>query len=254
MRKSASQVKSLRAARRLAHVRRFALVVLWIVLPAGVLLHWSLDPLSRLAAIHGPLINLLVSVALVGLTAFYAWVTYHMAGELIDSRRAALRPLLVFSLEDPEVTDHEFARMVRISMTLTNVGRGAAIRASARGTIPYEPAGEQTQIVGDVGPSPPPIFAANASHACSWVGPLETSIDAECEDFFELDVTYEDTDGNVYQLLASYNLQIFPTFRTLRPNVEALYFLPFAKRRGLREVTAMPGDRQSALVYERVWP
>ena len=256
MAKPASQVKSLRMMRRFDYVRRYVIAILFIVVAATQLSQATLARLSRLATTHGALINLFVSVALVGLTAFYAWVTYHMASELIDSRRAALRPLLVFSLEDPQSTDHGSLRFLDVSMKVTNVGRGAAIRTNMRCAIPYEPADKQTRIVGDVDPLPSSIFPATASHTCTWRAPLEASIDADAEDFFEVQAMYEDTDGNVYRLLASYNLQIFPTFRALRPNEEALYFLAFADRRELRTISgamAMDEEPQGALVYHRVW-
>lgn len=246
-----------RSTARFNYVRRLIVIVLSAVLAIHFVTTLRMSQALAFSTTYASLINLVLTVTLVAITAFYAWVTNHMATELIESRRASIRPLLAISIANPTFgPERDSWRDMTFAITLSNVGRGTAVKTTMHGSAEHDSGTERKGIKGAVNKPPPPmLFAPGATYQGTLFLPLEIFEVKSRQNFVEIDVAYEDAEGNVYQLLALFDLQVFSSYGSSReylvPNREALFFLPFHRRSALREANAIQDRRPYIRLYER---
>ena len=257
-------MSTLAAIRSVRRFERTKAVVFFIILTTGlVLLLWKTPvklPNTRavadLVASYTPLVNLALTLLLVTITGFYAWVTYQMATQLADARRSAIRPLLWVHAGDIELSGDPDTKERRITtkFQVWNFGSGAALATKFECSAIYETEKEHTFINADVEPQPPPVLAAGSSHDGVWsIYGFPTDISTSRGDFLEGRLRCQDTEGNLYELLATFDLHVLDaTHRYWRRRTEALYFLPFRLRKSLRESGAVLGPvTKYVQLYER---
>jgi len=255
-----STLRAIRSIRRFERIK--SLVFGPLIAVCCILLVWlsfsgvlGKKSFVAIANTYAPVVNLILTIALVLITAWYAWITTRMAAEIADSRRASIRALLWLDVGMPDLSplDGQARPTIATQFQLWNLGRGAAMAAKFRCTVPYESEKDSTSIVADVQPQPPAVLAPGAVHSANWsIFGFPTDMTSSREDFLEAQVTYQDTEGNLYELFATFDLQVIGGLLFWRLSSETLYFLPFRRRRSPREVGTVLGPATEYIqLYER---
>lgn len=239
-----------------------ALSVGYVVLVFIVLVPWGTVSAASMA--FGTLVNILLTAALVVITAFYAFVTFATLSEMREARATASRPSVKIRLGHFTVTpvvgvsaagSVEHLRLDGIA-TFANYGRGPAIDIRAHLRVPSERNGDaETYVESEIGD---PILALEPGRIVevphgSIVHPY--SVHRPDENFIEVDASFEDVDTNLYQIKQFYDL--YPIIGRERGTqewrchlrFEDLTCIPF--RRGSRSRHTARAPNSERLLIER---
>lgn len=170
----------------------------------------QLEQANILAKHYSPLVNALLTLFLVCLTAWYAIVTRRMWREMVEARLAAIRPILDINVVEPTLSETGVKKLRTISSEVqaANFGQGPAYAVSIRVSLLYETPSEKTQIQTDV--ELPDTLAAGESCAASFSIPrFPTEMDSDRKDFLTLEGECRDAEGNCYLIRQSYDLRAF---------------------------------------------
>lgn len=221
--------------------------------------------------------NIILSILtlfLVITTAFYAWATYRMLAEMIESRRSEIRPVLWVELEGPkfdeaslitsnkESTERVFLDKVKIA----NYGRGPAINTRLKLSIPYKD-GKDATPVNYIESSPIADLPANFASGSFYESEVRIytpfyDLNKYKEEFVELTLRYEDVERNLYSMVQFYNLFSFPISQEKYHyhwvlKSEDIYLLPFSRRKSvIDEDTSVIsfGEGKDKLIFRRRQP
>jgi hypothetical protein len=184
----------------------------FVVLAFIVLVPWR--AVSAASTGYGALVNILLTAALVIITAFYAFVTSATLSEMREGRAAASRPLVKIRLGHFIVRNEGgisgYLRLDGIA-TFANYGRGPAVDIRAYLSVPSTRGSDaETYTMSEIGD---PILALEPGRPVELaVGSLvhQYSVSLPDKNFFEVDASFEDIEANLYQIKQFYNLHPLP--------------------------------------------
>ena len=198
---------------------------------------------------YSNLILSILTIFLVITTVFYAWITYRMLVEMMESRSAAIRPILWVDLEKPKFNIIEDASCNKLGtqqflcmIKLSNYGRGPAINTDITLSIPYQERTDTTPynyVRCTPIASVPTNFAPDSVHE-SIVDTITNVYDPNKykEDFLKLTIKHEDIERNLYSIVKFYRLNSFK-ISDKKENYywvlkgEEIYFIPFSQRKSI---------------------
>jgi len=237
--------------------RRFQNVTTQLLLLAGLLgllmslLTWttgaqSLRGLAQALNTYSNLALTLLAFVTVVATLAYVHVTQSILKEMIEARRAEVRPFVRVTLLTPEFkidNEHEPRLLhMHVAVQIANHGRGPAIGVRVHVTVPcaQDESGMPKDWIGtDLQWSRPPILeAAGTLDGKAHVFMPEYELPEKFSEFVEIEARYEDTHQGLYCLRQYYDLFNYGASErkfmlTLR--YEALYYFPYERRKSIRD-------------------
>lgn len=246
-----------RAARRRSFIRRVSMVLVGAAIITILLALTTKTAVTVATADLGTtlaVVNVTASLILVTITAFYAWVTHRMAIELASSHEASVRPLFKLELSSPGVEAAEGSEgvgPVSAEFTLWNLGRGTALATAVNIYPPYE----EYHGNATVEPEPPPIMETGTRHDGVWTARWldESALAVTRADFLAVLVSYQDVEGNLYEMYSVYDLAVLKKgMKVLFQSAEALYVSTLRRPRGGWGASSM-WHRDTPFQYEPLY-
>jgi hypothetical protein len=168
---------------------------------------------SAAVTTHGPLVNIVLTAALVIITAFYAFVTSATLKEMRVGRAAENRPLVKIRLGHfvvrNDVGSSGLILRLEAIATFANYGRGTAVDLRAYLSVPSKRTGDVEEFVssqiGDGIPALEPgrhLEVPVTSHVHRY------PVSSPDRSFFEVDASFEDVEANLYQIKQFYDLYV----------------------------------------------
>jgi len=151
-----------------------------------------------------------LTLVLVLVTTFYAWVTFKMFRVQSEQRKLELRPNLIVSVNDPEFTNEKHKiRITSFPFHISNYGRGPAINTVLEFSIPYsrDPNTNEFQHMSS-SYRINPFLQSNETHSGTKdMYPDLYELDEINKEFLIVSVIYEDIQRNLYSLKQFYDLR-----------------------------------------------
>ena len=194
-----------------------------------------LEGAKDLAAQYSPLVNVVLTTFIVLLTGWYAFVTRSMWREMVEARRASVRPILDVVVDKP-VLDHtnpEARRDLSSRVRVSNFGRGPGYATRAEVSLRYENERERTWISTPVD-LPDTLAPGSSKSAAFTIHTFPTPMDEHRAEFLRLAFRCRDAEGHYYLVSQTYDLLAFDlgnvVSRTWRLRREDVRFAPFTRK------------------------
>ncbi len=211
-----------------------SLIILGIVLLiAGI----NFKPLFSLLNNNSNFIIALLTLLLVIITAFYAWVTFRMLFEMRENRISEIRPMIHIELDslegDTDETTDEGELHLNFKFALSNLGRAAAINTTVEISIPVEdgsPDRPGNYVCSKPSKKIPVHIPAGFTDEYNInLYSEKFLLDKYKDDYLEMRLQFEDIDRNLYTSTLNYRLVRFSNYLDLLN--EEIYIMPFAQRK-----------------------
>jgi len=188
---------------------------------------------------YSNLISSVLTLILVFITGFYAWVTNRMLAQMIEEKQSSVRPMLWVTLEKPEFHESPYppddSKYFKTKARIANYGKATAVEVQTDYAIPNEWK-EGDRFVSRISTSHrhPALLTPGNSVEDSLSLPTRIyDFEDLYSDYLRLLVLYEDTERNLYELEQKYYLLYFhtePKRHYLHLESESLHFISFKER------------------------
>lgn len=195
--------------------------------------------LSKINNINNFILALLTLV-LVLITGFYAWVTFRMFKEQSEKRKLEISPNIFIKVIDPEFTldKSQVNRITTLKFYIANYGQGTAVNARLEFSIPHNKNSEtgKLEYVSASYEGIHPFFQTNNSKEDT-KKIITTIYDIQelTEEFLIISLYYEDIQRNLYTIRQYYDMRRIslsknPNTYYLILRSELAYFTSFRNR------------------------
>ncbi len=200
-----------------------------------------LKTLNVLSQQYAPLINAALTILLVSVTAWYAFVTRRMWREMVESRLSSIRPLIFIetgALEQKKPPDNELG-LVMGGIKMHNFGRGPAYALELSVDVPYEHRNEKSRVETRLKQGIEAKLLPNESLAGTFsVYTDQTPLDKPVADFLRVSCRFRDAEGNYFSIQQAYSLSVTElhqkVYRHLLLSSEEVRFSLFSRYRRKR--------------------
>lgn len=212
------------------------------------------------------ILNFAVTSGLTGIlviiTGVYAWLTWRMVVESVETRRRSTRPTLVIELGELKIEKPENKNYMTLKCTLrvTNYGVGPAILPSGNVSMPYQrPTGKDSWLHNAVSTSinelPQMLHPGAGVDSRIEIHPEVYEIPSKrTPEFARVELRFEDSDRNLFQQTQTFNLFRHSHGLYWILMYDALLMIPFQKRSYVADGSLSTGidSKKAEHVYERV--
>lgn len=209
---------------------------------------------------YSNLISSVLTLLLVFITGFYAWVTNRMLAQMIEEKQSSVRPHLWVTLENPEFHESPYppddSKYFKAKARIANYGKAAAVEVQTDYAIPHEWK-EGEKYAGRISTSyrHPALLPPGSSVEDSLSLPTRIfDFESVYPDYLRLIVLYEDTERNLYELEQTYYLLYFhtePKRHYLHLESESLYFISFKDRTRLTATDERLNSNKKTRLFRR---
>jgi hypothetical protein len=212
---------------------------------------------------YSNLILSLLTFLLVLITGFYVLVTNQILAQMIEEKQSAIRPIFWVSLDKPKFQESSYpedeSMYFNLKARISNYGKGSAVEVQTTYSIPHEwDEGDKFAMPVSTSRTHPALLAPGDS--------IEDTLNISTRifdikniypDYLRVNVLYEDTERNLYQMQQSYYLLVAPgkpTMHYLHLESESLYIISFKNRKHLAIDESLNSDKKTRLFKrEKPW-